>query len=128
MWFNSNGDAYPDLEIHKIPAIATWKKYGITPKTLGWLVRESPSIIRYRDCLNTYFKLYWSGEHLLQKIAESGDGTITKNEAVYVAVYAPNCTRGYILAHKDEQYSLSFREAKKEFGLPAYVFISRERN
>lgn len=127
MWFNSKGEAYPDLEIHKIAAIATWKKYGITPKTLGWLVRESPSIIRYRDCLNTYFKLYWSGHYLIEKVAE-GRGTLTKADTTYIVVYAPNCPRGYILAHPEEQYGLSFREAKKEFGLPAYVFISRERN
>lgn len=104
-------------------AIQAYRKYGVSPKIISWLMQNAGEITHYRDCLFSYYKLYWEGKYLLSK-TEEGNGTIVRNNIPYIVVYSKTCTRGYILAHKNQQFSLSFREAKPEFGLPAYVFIS----
>lgn len=102
-------------------SIVAYRKYGVSPKIISWLMQNSQEITHYRDCLSRYFRLYWEGKYLLGKAAE---GTIQKDDITYVAIYSRNCTRGYVLAHPNIQYSVSFRKANDEFDLPAYAYIS----
>jgi hypothetical protein len=102
-------------------AVQAYRKYGVSPKIVSWLMQHSQEITHYRDCLSKYFRLYWEGKYILTKTV---NGIIQRDDTSYIVVYAKDCTRGYILAHKDQQFSVSFREAMPEYGLPAYCYIS----
>ena len=102
-------------------AIASYRKYGVSPKILVWLMRNAAEITHYRDCLFAYYKLYWEGKYILSKTV---DGIIHRNGIPYILSYAKDCSRGYILANPHVQYSMSFREAMPEFALPSYVYVS----
>jgi hypothetical protein len=40
-------------------------------------------------------------------------------------VYYHNTSRGYILSHPEEKFTLSFRHPKPELNLPSYVLIAK---
>lgn len=101
--------------------IHAYQKYGVRQSILYWLMKNSPTIDTYQDCLVKYFRLYWEGKYLITRIFE---GCIIKDDTTYVVVYDRKCTRGYIVANPNKQYSVSFRKASPEFNLPAYCFVS----
>lgn len=68
-----------------------------------------------------YTLLYWKGSHILENISA---GTITKYNTAFKVIYLNKLCRGTILAHPDEQYSLSFRAPNPEWDLQGTVIIS----
>ncbi len=109
----------------EIPAsIVAYQKYGVKPSIIRQVMRHSTIITYFRDCFSRYYLLYWEGSYLLQKIAE-GNGCINRDGISYIPAYSQSLgSRAAIHQNQQEQYALSFREAKPEFQLPAYCFIS----
>lgn len=102
-------------------AVIAYRKYGVKPTIISWLMKNSDTITHYRDCLDKYFKLYWEGKYLLSKIQS---GIIRKDNVDYLAVFSRYCSRGYIVANPNVQYAVSFRQAQAEYNLSAYCYIS----
>jgi hypothetical protein len=103
-------------------SIVAYRKYGVSPKIISWLMQNSQEITHYRDAMEQYYLLFWEGKYLINKTI---DGLIWRGGTSYVVVYAKNCTRGYVIAHPNEQFSVSFRKAMPEYDLPAYCYISQ---
>lgn len=69
-----------------------------------------------------YYIKYKEGSFLLASIKE---GEIKVGQRNFLVQYNSGLTRGYILAHQEEQYACSFRIPKDEFNLPSYVLIGK---
>lgn len=67
----------------------------------------------------TYFIQQWKTSSFL---ATTKYGAINFEGTEYILVYRRGASRAKIL--KRETISLSFRQASKDFGLPAYVLVS----
>ena len=111
------------------------KTYGMFPSTLKYIISNHTTIAhRLHDTLETYYILYWDVEYFLSQFTE---GTIKRDNRIYHIIFkgtgAGNTKhRGHMIADVKQgmsyQVSLSFRKAKPEFNLPAYVLVSTERN
>lgn len=97
------------------------QKYGVTRSIVHHIATNNFTIsLNYADCFSTYRLLYWDSQYLLSKIV---DGMLTADYKEYLVIYH-RCTRGQVLAAKGQQVALSFRAAKRDFGLVPYVLVS----
>jgi hypothetical protein len=100
----------------------SYKKFGIPPSIIHHIAVNNFVVHpNYVDCFSKYFLLYWEGQYIVR---ECKDGQIRKDGVDYLVIYH-NCTRGMILNDPYSQYACSFREPQPEFGLCAYVLISK---
>lgn len=76
---------------------------------------------RLIKALKTYLILHWESEFTFSIM---DDGMIERDGINYIAIYH-RCS--YYQAKRSRNLSLSFREANKEFDLPAYVLIKTLR-
>jgi hypothetical protein len=85
-------------------------------------MQRIPYPVAYR-----YFKyyklLFWSGQHIIESIEA---GIICRDDIAFIVRFnkKQNLTRGYILNHKEDQYTVSFRAAKDEWNIDPVVYIS----
>jgi hypothetical protein len=77
-----------------------------------YISEELASIYFYR-----YKNIVYYGREIISEIEE---GKI--NDCI---IYYHNISRGYILAHPKENFTLSFRIPKPELNLPSYVLIAK---
>ncbi len=90
---------------------------GVRFYTENCFVIPAPIVSKY---LKTYKLIYWHGFFLL---ATMQAGMIERDGVAYRVKFHRNLTRGYIIAHKEQQFALSFREPADE-NLYPYVLIS----
>lgn len=100
-------------------SIKAFLKYGITPTHLYNIITNIKDIRHFKDCMEKYYLLYWSGYHICKQMSA---GTILHQGTEYHVYFRNGLSRGRIMM--SDQYALSFRKAHKEFGLPAVVYIS----
>lgn len=97
------------------------QKYGVTRSVIHHVATNNFAIsLFYADCFRTYKLLYWDAQYLLSRVR---DGLLEQDGVEYLVIYH-RCTRGNVLAAKGSQVALSFRTAKRDFGLVPYVLVS----
>lgn len=99
----------------------TLRKYNLTPSNVhASLVNEFKlKQLKSVDALDHYCLLYWNPEYFYTQMI---DGVVIKNDIRYLVIYH-KCTPTEV--RKRNQIALSFRAAKAEFNLPAYVLVSK---
>lgn len=120
------------MSVNNLSSIAIAQKYGITRSDLEYVARTNFTIPNvYREYFESMHLLYWSGEHLINKIRNGMIRTL-ENDAGYHAIFIDGLTRGQIIgeiANSKEknippfQYGISFRRANCEFNIPALALI-----
>lgn len=76
---------------------------------------------KFLPVLGRYYILHWSGTQFLNRMKDGMILIAKTNETVQYKVIYDTCTPESVKAAK--QIRLSFRAAKNEIGLPAYVII-----
>ena len=98
----------------------SYKLYGVTKNQVASMMLNFFHFpYQYTDVLATYYLRHWTGQHFY---ASMQDGAIigTEDNIKYLVVYQ-GCTP--FQAKRAHQLRLSFRSAKPEFGLQAYVVV-----
>jgi hypothetical protein len=99
---------------------AAYQIYGVTKNQVASMMLNFFHYpYNYLDTLATYYMRHWTGQHFYANMV---DGAITGSEdsIKYLVVYQ-GCTP--YQAKRAQQLRLSFRSAKPEFGLCAYVIV-----
>jgi len=99
-------------------ALIVLRMYKITPSNMHSALVNRFDISELIDSLEQYKLLYWAPQHFFAQLKE---GMIERNGVEYLVVYH-KCTPTRL--HSQSQIALSFRQAKIEFNLPAYVLVS----
>ena len=111
-----------------LPSIAAYKKYGVKPSDLSYMLHKIPAISSdYHDCLDTYYLLYWSVAYFSLHCKK---GVITRDSVDYRIIlrktdYATITKQ--VIVHPTKQLMLSFRSPAQEYresGLPSLVLVS----
>lgn len=112
------------MTLHSIEA---YKATGVSRSSLNEILVYRFAIPELlKDLFPTYFLRYWSKKFFL---AVTSQQSIRKDailvDGIFYLIQYHKCTRGDILRLQDSsQVCLSFRAAKPEFNLPAYVLVS----
>jgi hypothetical protein len=72
---------------------------------------------QYKDTLESYFILRWNSQTFTERM---NDGIIPVRDTEYLVVYQ-DCTP--FAVKRAAEIKLSFRKAKKEYGIPGYVIV-----
>lgn len=111
----------PKILFKETPAysvLQTYKRYGVTKRQVhSLLINLFHYPAEYRDTLQDYFILCWTGEHLFDRLI---DGTVSVGSTEYLIIYQ-NCNS--YTSKRAKQVRLSFRKPMPEFNLPAYVIV-----
>lgn len=103
------------------------QRYGVTRSIIQHIATNNFTIFpTYRDCFRTYHLLYWDAQYLLSRVRD-GLLVVDQDSTEYLVIYH-RCTRGQVLAAKGQQVALSFRSAKRDFGLLPCVLVSLAAN
>lgn len=111
---NSNNSA---LHLSSINSI---KLYGVPRSQILHALTTFQHISGVDQCMEEYYLLYCSPEHFS---ANQHEGLYYREDRQYVILYEQSVTRWFALNAKS-QLILSFRVAKPEYDLPAYVMVS----
>lgn len=104
-----------------LASITGYRKYGILSSTLHHaMVNTFHLPEQIKKGLEQYYILHWAGRYLKQKLT---DGIIEHQGYQYIVIFK-GITLPSITGTK--QIRLSFRRAKSEYNLPAYVLVSPE--
>jgi hypothetical protein len=83
------------------------------------LINDASVTVDVRDQLERYYLLYWTPDHFFDQM---NNGIIAHQGIEYLVIYK-NCNP--ISLRRCEQISLSFRKAKSEYELCAYVIVQK---
>jgi len=106
----------------KSDSVRAYQKYEISRyELINQITKERCIKYRYSKALDTYC-LDFITSSFAKKLAKESEGKIIE-EAVFHIIW--KTSRGKILAETDTKamYCLSYRKAKPEYNLPAYVMI-----
>ena len=102
-------------------AILAIRKHGVAPSIIHYVAANNWNIHpNIQDCFDVYFLSRINAGKLLAMVFE---GQLVRGEDKYVVLYH-RCTRGQLLANKSIEVVVSFRQAKPEYGIPAYALVS----
>ena len=102
-------------------AILATRKHGVAPSVIHYVAANNWNIHpNVQPCFSVYFLSRINAGKLLAMVFE---GQITRGDDHYVVLYH-RCTRGQLLADKSIEVVVSFRQAKPEYGIPAYALVS----
>lgn len=102
-------------------AIKAVRAHGVAPSVVHYVAANNWNIHpNVQDCFEVYFLSRINAGKLLAMVFE---GQLKRGEDHYVVLYH-RCTRGQLLADKSIEVVVSFRQAKPEYGIPAYALVS----
>ena len=100
-------------------SITAYKLYGFNRSNLAFIMQKHFRITpEFQDLLNTYFLRVWDSDYALSLVE---DGAIIYEGTKYFCIYKRPITS----LKAANKLILSFRAAKPEFNLPAYVLIKQ---
>ncbi len=101
-------------------SVDSFRKYGVKRSVVHHLLLNNFHYpIEFQDTLEDYFILHWTPSWVGNQLI---NGIIQAHEKEYIAVFHKLSARD--LLHEKE-LRLSFRSAKPEYNLPAYVLIGK---
>ena len=117
----------PETVANKFASIQCYDKYGILRSQMKTILDSHLHIAHTVKPALSYYKLLMVGKEELEKRLDNlVNGNMVRFDRLFVIVW--KTPRGEFLSSSDDSvWRLSFREAKPEFNLPAYVLISRSK-
>ena len=101
-------------------SILALEKYSISTSHMRFSLQNTPNIPAKMHHALAYYKiLHWDSQYM--KLAVH-NGVILR-EGIRFNVIFSGCTRADCITSRSGQVLLSFRQAKPEYNLPAYVLI-----
>ena len=105
----------------KSGALLAVKKHQVAPSIIHYVATNNwnihPNVL---PCFDVYFLMRTRAEVLLANVFA---GQLARGTDKYQVIYH-RCTRGQLLANKGMEVVISFRQAKPEYGIPAYALVS----
>lgn len=115
---------FSELRRSKIPAIAAYATHGVKRSTVHYMMLNHFTYpVDFRNTLSEYFLLHWETRYFQEKLR---DGIISRKsldgsgkDVEYIVLFRKSIKEVFAPGN----VRLSFRKAKVEYNLPAYVIV-----